>query len=97
MCVFVFVYLYIFICVLHYYDQCCEWNMSQMLSCVIRLPCNDKPFLNEKIHFIISKLSFEKLPEDYSCLLAIPNPDVSPSTESGSLHDSGTVVVSFPL
>ena len=32
----------------------------------IRLPCIDKPFLNGKIYFIISKLSFEKLPQDYS-------------------------------
>ena len=35
-------------------------------SCVIMLTCIDKPFLNGKIHFIITKLSFEKLPEDYS-------------------------------
>ena len=49
-----------------YCDQCCECNISQMPSCVIRLPCIDKPFRNEKIYFIISKLSFDKLPEDYS-------------------------------
>ena len=54
------------VCVLHYCDQCCECNTSQMLSCVIMLPCIDKPFLIGKIYFIISKLSFEKLPQDYS-------------------------------
>ena len=32
------------VCVLHYCDQCCEYNTLQMLSCVIRLPCIDKPF-----------------------------------------------------
>ena len=83
--------------VLHYCDQCCECNTSQMLSCVIRLPCIDRLFVNGKIYFIINKLSFEKLPQDYSWLLAVPNPDVSPSTESGSLHNSGIVVLVFPL
>ena len=32
----------------------------------VRSPCIDKPFLNGKIYFIISKLSFEKLPQDKS-------------------------------
>ena len=32
------------VCVLHYCDQSCECNTSQMLSYVIRLPCIDKPF-----------------------------------------------------
>ena len=36
------------VCVLHNGDQCCECNTSQMLLCVIMLPCIDKPFLNKK-------------------------------------------------
>ena len=69
---------------------------SIIVTNIIRLPCIDKPS-NGKIYFIISKLSFEKLPQNYSLFLAVPNPDVSPSTESGSLHNNGIVVVVFPL
>ena len=65
-CVCVCVYVFMRVCVLHYCDQCCECNTSQMFPCVILLSCIDNPFLNGKIHFIISKLSFEKLPEDPS-------------------------------
>ena len=40
-------------------------HLTDALMCVM-LACIDKPFLSGEIHLIISKLSFEKLPEDYS-------------------------------